>query len=235
MSGDGGRTPQADVRPAGPAGSAAAPGAGCPTACEPVRQAGPAAASLEALYASGSWNEADAGEQGSEVAVVRASEDRTEAAWTGTPGEVVFYRLTKKFVESQESIPDDAKQVMYYTLAIGHHTGVMDCFEPALGCSRELFDKIVALFPQGEARYKLEGIARFGEIQIDKSHVGTLLPAVDEVLTNLGYRGSAKAGIDVQLSDFGERTQEVAWLMQFEDLLGDVRDEAALYLTGRGK
>lgn len=199
--------------------------AGAPAGEAGARKAGPCAASLEALYAADP-----------DAAAVRRTEDRTDAAWSGEPGVVMFYRLTKKFVESRESIPEESKQVMYYTLAIGHHTGVIDCFEPALACSRELYDKIVALFPEeGEARYKLEGIARYGEIQIDKSHVGVLLPAVDEVLTNLGYRGSAKAGIDVQLSDFGERTQEVAWLMQFEDLLGEVRDEVALYLTGRGK
>ena len=104
-----------------------------------------------------------------ELDAVEATEDRTSAAWTGTPGEVMFYRLTKKFVESREEIPDEAKEVMYYTLAIGHHTGVIDCFEPVLGCSRELYDKVVALFPAGDARFKLEGIARFGEIQIDKS------------------------------------------------------------------
>ena len=190
-----------------------------------ARVSGPSPESLAALYAADP-----------EAAAIRRTEDRTDAAWSGEPGVVMFYRLTKKFVESRESIPEESKQVMYYTLAIGHHTGVIDCFEPALACSRELYEKIVALFPEGgEARYKLEGIARYGEIQIDKSHVGVLLPAVDEVLTNLGYRGSAKAGIDVQLPDFGERTQEVAWLMQFEDLLGEVRDEVALYLTGRGK
>ena len=200
-------------------------GAGAPAADAGARRPGPCAASLEALYAADP-----------DAAAVRRTEDRTSAAWSGAPGEVVFYRLTKKFVESQESIPEESKQVMYYTLAIGHHTGVIDCFEPALGCSRELFDRIVSLFPEGsDARYKLGGIARYGEIQIDKSHVATLLPAVDQVLQDLGYRGSAKAGIDVQLSDFGVRTQEVAWLMQFEDLLGDVRDEVALYLTGRGK
>lgn len=185
--------------------------------------------------AGGASGAAGAGAAEASARAIRESEDRTSAAWTGEPGEVMFYRLTRKFVDSAESIPEDSKSVMYYTLAIGHHTGVIDCFEPALGCSRELFDQIVALFPEGDARYKLEGIDRFGEIQVDKSHVGVLLPAIDAVLRELGYRGSAKAGIDVQFDDFGLRTQEASWLMHFEELLCDVRDETALYLTGRGK
>ena len=171
-----------------------------------------------------------------QLKAVEATEDRTSAAWTGTPGEVVFYRLTKKFVESREEIPDEAKEVMYYTLAIGHHTGVIDCFEPVLGCSRELYDQVVALFPEGgEARFKLEGIDRFGEIQIDKSHVPVLLPAVDGVLERLGFRGSAKAGLDVRDDQFGLHVQEASWLLRFKEQLENVRDETALYLTGRGK
>lgn len=169
-----------------------------------------------------------------ELAAVEASEDRTTPAYVAPEGMVTFYRLTRKFVESAESIPDEAKQVMYYTLSIGHHTGVIDCFEPALACPRDLYDAVCALMPQGPARFKLEGIGRFGEIQIDKSHLGVLMPAVDEALASLGFRGSAKAGLDVADPQFGLHTREAAWLMQFRDLLLDVQGEAALYLTGRG-
>ncbi len=41
----------------------------------------------------------------------------------------VFYQLTHKFVNNDAYIPENAQQVMYYSLAIGHHVGVMDCFK----------------------------------------------------------------------------------------------------------
>ena len=49
-----------------------------------------------------------------------------------TPDQVVFYELTRKFVETEEDVPQEACDVLYYTLAVGHHTGVLDCFEPRL-------------------------------------------------------------------------------------------------------
>ena len=48
------------------------------------------------------------------------------------PDQVVFYELTRKFVETEEDVPQEACDVLYYTLAVGHHTGVLDCFEPRL-------------------------------------------------------------------------------------------------------
>lgn len=35
--------------------------------------------------------------------------------------EVFFYRLSRKFVDEQFDVPEEAKEVMYYSLAIGHH------------------------------------------------------------------------------------------------------------------
>ncbi len=168
-------------------------------------------------------------------AAVFASEDRTSPAWRGEAGEVVFYRLTRKFVDSEQSVPEDAMNILYYTLAVGHHTGVIDCFEPVLGCDRALFDQIVAAFPEGEARRKLAGIASFGEITVDKTHVDTLTSAIDGVLAQLGWRGSAKAGMDVADPQFTLHARMCEWLSRLRGQLQDVRDETALYLVGRGQ
>lgn len=48
--------------------------------------------------------------------------------------QVFFYLLNERFVENDEQVPEQAKQVMYYSLAIGHHVGVIDCFKKLLIC-----------------------------------------------------------------------------------------------------
>ncbi|MGQ7168117.1 formate hydrogenlyase maturation HycH family protein, partial [Escherichia sp. R-CC3] len=49
-------------------------------------------------------------------------------------GEIVFWTLRKKFVASSDEMPEHSSQVMYYSLAIGHHVGVIDCLNDALPC-----------------------------------------------------------------------------------------------------
>ena len=33
----------------------------------------------------------------------------------------VFYQLTHKYVNKEQDIPEGSRQVIYYSLAIGHH------------------------------------------------------------------------------------------------------------------
>ena len=47
---------------------------------------------------------------------------------------VYFYLLNQRFVENDSQVPEAAKEVMYYSLAIGHHVGVIDCFKKLLIC-----------------------------------------------------------------------------------------------------
>lgn len=47
---------------------------------------------------------------------------------------VVFSQLSRKFIDENDATPDAAQQVVYYSLAIGHHLGVIDCLEAALSC-----------------------------------------------------------------------------------------------------
>lgn len=46
---------------------------------------------------------------------------------------VVFSQLSRKFIDENDATPE-AQQVVYYSLAIGHHLGVIDCLETALSC-----------------------------------------------------------------------------------------------------
>ena len=49
-------------------------------------------------------------------------------------GEIVFWTLRKKFVASSDEMPEHSSQVMYYSLPIGHHVGVIDCLNVAFRC-----------------------------------------------------------------------------------------------------
>ena len=56
---------------------------------------------------------------------------------------VFFYLLNERFVENDEQVPEQAKQVMYYSLAIGHHVGVIDCFKKLLVCDYDAYQRFV--------------------------------------------------------------------------------------------
>lgn len=88
----------------------------------------------------------------------------------------MFYRLSQKFLERQEDVPAEAKQVMYYSLAIGHHLGVIDCLTPVAECPVAEFSAWLETLPAGEGRSKFEGLLRWGEINIDVSHLAQVLP-----------------------------------------------------------
>lgn len=36
---------------------------------------------------------------------------------------IVIYRLSRKFVNQRQDIPETARRVVYYTPAVGHHVG----------------------------------------------------------------------------------------------------------------
>lgn len=120
----------------------------------------------------------------------------------GVP-EVVFYQVKHRFVDQERSIPEESAEIMYYTLAIGHHTGIIDASEERLRCSLDLYRQVCTLLPEGEARYKLEAVLRGGEVYIDKFHRLLLTEAVDEALANASggaaLNGEAEEpGVDVE-------------------------------------
>lgn len=136
------------------------------------------------------------------------------SAAAAAAGEIVFYRLSSKLLERDSDIPEEAREVVYYSLAIGHHVGVFDCFTPILRCSAAFYDRLVAALPDGEARRKLDGLRRFGEITIDKSHTRLLGGAIASV------RGEVDA-------------EEGAWLDTLAASLAAIEREPAIYLMGR--
>ncbi len=130
-------------------------------------------------------------------------------------GAVVFYQLNAKFLERAEDIPENAKQVMYYSLAIGHHVGVFDCFKAVLRCTDAVFERVLAaLAPSGDAHRKLTGLLRFGEIVIDRSHVAMLRAAIPEALRRTDMEASA-------------------WLRGLDEALDVIVEEPVVYLMGR--
>lgn len=152
-----------------------------------------------------------------------------------TAREVVFYRLGEKFVDHERSIPEDVRSVLYYTLAIGHHTGVIDCLKPRLATSREVFSEVLALLEPGAARDKLAGIEKFGEIEVKKEHVPMLKSAV---IAALDRAGSALEGVE-EAAALEATTETVtaidapAWLEEFLHLLEEIQCEPCVYAMGR--
>ncbi|MEF2071153.1 formate hydrogenlyase maturation protein HycH [Consotaella aegiceratis] len=129
--------------------------------------------------------------------------------------DIVFYQLKQKFLERKEDIPEKSKEVMYYSLAIGHHIGVFDCFRVQFRCPRATLDRIIEALPEAlEARRKLAGLYKFGEIIVDITHVGQLKAAIDEV----GPKADAEMA---------------AFLDALGTSLDAIREEPAIYLMGR--
>lgn len=123
---------------------------------------------------------------------------------------IIIYQLRTKFVNQREDVPEDAKQVVYYTLAVGHHVGVMDLFSNRLEIPLEEFAAWVQSQPEGPARTKLEGALRWGEIEVNQSHVRMLLPLLE----------AAPA-------------EGPGWTREFVECLNAVRQESAMYLMVR--
>lgn len=91
---------------------------------------------------------------------------------------VLFYSLSRKFVEQEKDIPEYAQQVMYYSLAIGHHVGVIDCLKAVIDCPIEQYKQwIDYIADSDEAHAKLNRLFKFGEITVDTSHINLLVNA----------------------------------------------------------
>lgn len=150
-----------------------------------------------------------------------------------TAREVVFYRLGQKFVDNERSIPEEVQSVLYYTLAIGHHTGVIDCLQPRLATSREIFADVLALLGPGAAYDKLAGIERFGEIELKKEHVAAVKPGVLAALERVG--AACDTAVPAQEGPGAAVTAADApsWLEEFLYLLDEIQCEPAVYAMGR--
>ncbi|WP_283170725.1 formate hydrogenlyase maturation HycH family protein [Curtanaerobium respiraculi] len=133
---------------------------------------------------------------------------------------VVFYQLSRKFVDNERSVDPDSTDIVYYTLAVGHHTGVIDCFSARLSCPLAQYRRICALVEDDAARYKLEGILRQGEIQVDQESLAVLDEPIARALEACGRAQGAD----------GECR---AWLEEFSGMLQAMKRDRVLYLMGR--
>lgn len=131
-------------------------------------------------------------------------------------GKVIFWSLRQKFVDSDDDVPEDAQQVMYYSLAIGHHVGMIDCLKTELECPLDGYQSWVNALPEGEARRKLQGLITFGEINIDSTHTNMLALALDRFA-----------------KDCDSPYQE--WSATLIRLLGEIEREPAIYLIVKRK
>ena len=130
---------------------------------------------------------------------------------------VIFYALGQRFLEREADRPADAKQVVYYSLAIGHHIGVIDCFKAIIDCPYEAYRQWIGHLPEGsEARGKMEGLLKFGEITIDQTHIHMLGAAFDKILPGLS-------------------PYETAWTKTLLQALAVIEKEPAVYLMVKAR
>ncbi len=138
----------------------------------------------------------------------------TEATASAAAPRVIFYQLGQKFLDRQEDMPGEAKQVVYYSLAIGHHIGVIDCLQPIIRCTLAEYEAWISVLDAGAARSKLEGLSKWGEINIDISHTQLLAKAID----------AARPAFDAQ---------QAQWASALMDALQAIEQEPAIYLIAR--
>jgi Formate hydrogenlyase maturation protein HycH len=139
---------------------------------------------------------------------------RASTAMETAPDRVVFYQLSRKFVHRDHDVPAKSKNLLHYTLAIGHHIGVIDCFSPELEMPIEGYRNWLSHLPKGEAHRKLEGLLRYGEIEISAAHTKLLREALD-----------AGAG--------AMSATETAWTARVSEILRTIDEEPTIYLMVR--
>jgi hypothetical protein len=131
-----------------------------------------------------------------------------------TTDRVVFYQLSRKFLHQGHAVPAKSKQLIHYTLAIGHHIGVVDCFAAKLEMPIDGYRNWILRLPRGDARRKLEGLLRFGEIEITAGHTRLLREALDATTAAMS-------------------ATEAGWTAQVNEMLQAIDEEPALYLMVR--
>ena len=130
------------------------------------------------------------------------------------PDRVVFYQLSRKFVHRDHDVPAKSKNLLHYTLAIGHHIGVIDCFSPELEMPIEGYRNWLTRLPKGEARRKLEGLLHFGEIEISAANTRPLRESLDAGAGNMS-------------------AAETAWTAHVNQMLRAIDEEPSIYLIVR--
>ena len=149
--------------------------------------------------------------------------------------EMVAYQVNRRFVDNQHSIPDEIADVVYYSLAIGHHTGIIDCFEEQLRCPLELIKGLIEQDPDDGLAKKLNRAYSRGEVYIDKYDLEPLVKAVDERLNQADPYRNVPLN-EIPLSEPVSVTSEVHWLQVFRTMLDVMMAnwDASIILRRRG-
>nr|WP_231617149.1 formate hydrogenlyase maturation HycH family protein [Erwinia sorbitola] len=131
---------------------------------------------------------------------------------------MIFYSLRSKFVDekiAQKRSSQKVQEVVYYSLAIGHHLGVIDCLQSRLECPLDGYMEWIYSLPQNSEAYrKLAGVQRFGEINIDSSHTHLLALALRDARPKMN------------------ETQQ-GWSDALINLLTQIEHDPAIYLMVR--
>ncbi|MFQ8771641.1 MAG: formate hydrogenlyase maturation HycH family protein [Escherichia coli] len=121
---------------------------------------------------------------------------------------VVFSQLSRKFIDENDATPAEAHWI--FTAAIGAR--VIDCRST---CPWDEYLAWIATLEAGsEARRKMEGVPKYGEIVIDINHVPMLANAFDK----------ARAA---------QTSQQQEWSTMLLSMLHDIHQENAIYLMVR--
>lgn len=126
----------------------------------------------------------------------------------------VFYVLRQKFLDTKKEVSEPAQNVMYYSLNIGHHVGVIDCLNTLLEWPIDAYRAFCERLSPQNARDKMAGLLRWGEITIDPTHVDLLYPAISSTL-------NAPPALDAE-----DQTRAQTLLQSLQDMAR----EPALYL-----
>ena len=131
---------------------------------------------------------------------------------------VIFYSLSSKFVDeksAQKRSSQKVQEVVYYSLAIGHPLGVIDCLKSRLECPLDGYMHWIDCLPENSEAYrKLAGVQRFGEIIIDSSHTHLLALALSAARP---YMSDTQQG----------------WSDALITLLAQIENDPAMYLMVR--
>lgn len=129
------------------------------------------------------------------------------------PGKVKFFKLSKRFVDEKDA-PAEVEQLKYYALAIGHHIGIVDCLSPVITMEEKDYFKWVSKLPTGKVRRKLEGLIKWGEIEINREHVDLLVSALSQAFPSF-------------------LPEEKEWANCLLKLLHSIQKEPAIYVVVR--
>lgn len=134
---------------------------------------------------------------------------------------VRFYRLTRKYTDTDASLPkpsEAVQDVLYYTQQMVHHTGIIDCFEQRLDLPMGDYQAIIDTLDDETASYKLQGVMRFGEIEVRKEHAISLVPALQAAIAHLDVYSAEKTTMPLSHDQIVEASKMLKLFIETRDI-----------------